>query len=77
MQTCEKSKKKKWIFCKNCLTPFVSGREKKRIFVHTIGFGQTIFWAQTVQTRKNYKNSAFGGNCPKPQMTPFLEKGVF
>ena len=38
---------KKWIFCKNWLTLFVSGREKKtRIFVHTICFGQKIFWAQ-------------------------------
>ena len=39
--------KKKWIFCKNWLTLFVSGREKKtRIFVHTICFGQKIFLAQ-------------------------------
>ena len=39
IQKCEKSKK--WTFSKNCLTLFVSGREKKtRIFVHTICFGQ-------------------------------------
>ena len=42
IQKCEKSKK--WIFSKNCLTLFVSGREKKtRIFVHTICFGQNFF----------------------------------
>ena len=38
---------KKWIFSKNCLTLFVSGREKKtRIFVHTICFGQNFFLDQ-------------------------------
>ena len=39
-------KSKKMDFCKTCLTLLVSGREKKRIFVHTICFGQTIFWDQ-------------------------------
>ena len=40
---------KKWIFSKNCLTLFVSGREKKtRIFVCTICFGQNFFWTKTV-----------------------------
>ena len=34
MQKCEKSKK--WIFCKNWLTLFVSGREKKRAFSCTL-----------------------------------------
>ena len=43
IQKCEKSKKKGF-FCKNCLTLFESGREKKtRIFVHTICFGQIFF----------------------------------
>ena len=32
---------------------------------------------KTVQTRKHYKNCGFSGNCPKPKMKPFLEKGVF
>ena len=45
---------KKWNFNKNCLTLFVSGREKKtRIFVHTICFGQNFFWTKTVQSRKH------------------------
>ena len=33
-------------FSKNCLTLLMSGREKMRIFVHTICFGQDFFWAQ-------------------------------
>ena len=38
---------KKWVFSKNCLTLFVSGREQKmRIFVHTICFGQKCFLDQ-------------------------------
>ena len=38
---------KKGLFGKNCLTLFVSGREKKtRIFVHTICFGQNFFLDQ-------------------------------
>ena len=54
------------------------GRRKTRIFVHTICFGQKCFLGtKTVKTRKNYKNSGFSGNCPKPKMTPFFEKGVF
>ena len=40
-------KQKKRIFSKNCLTLFVSGREKKtRVFVHTICFGQNFFLDQ-------------------------------
>ena len=35
IQKCEKSKKK-WIFCKDYLTLFVSGREKKRAFSCTL-----------------------------------------
>ena len=30
-----------------------------------------------MKTRKNYKNCGFGGNCPKPKMTPLLLKKVF
>ena len=46
--------------------------EKTRIFVHTICFGQNNFWTKTVKTRKNYENSGFIGNCPKPKMTFFF-----
>ena len=71
-------KQKKRIFCKNCLTLFVSGREKKRAFSCTLSvLAKNFFWTKTVQIRKNYKNSGFSGNCPKPKMTPFLWKRCF
>ena len=50
---------------------------KTRIFVHTICFGQKLFLTKTVQTRKNYKNSGFSGNCPKLKLHLFFEKGFF
>ena len=51
IQKCGKAKK--WIFSKNCLTLFVSGREKKtRIFVHTICFGQIFFDQNSVDQEK-------------------------
>ena len=44
---------KKWIFSKNCLTLFVSGREKKpRIFVATICFGQIFLDQNSVKQEK-------------------------
>ena len=78
IQKCEKSKKN-WIFCKNWLTLFVSVREKKkRAFSCTLSvLAKNFFGPKTVQTRKNYKNSGFSGNCPKPKMTPFFGKGCF
>ena len=63
-------------FFKNCLTLFVSGREKNTHFRARYLFGKKNFWPKTVQTRKHYKNCGFSGNCPKPKMTLFLEKGV-
>ena len=76
IQKCEKSKK--WIFSKNWLTLFVSVREKKRAFSCTLSvLAKNFFGPKTVQTRKNYKNSGFSGNCPKPKMTPFFGKGCF
>ena len=48
--------------CKNCLTLFVSGREKKRVFLCTLSpLAKNIIWTKTVTTRKNYKNSGFSG----------------
>ena len=44
IQKCEKSKK--WIFSKNCLTLFVSGREKKRAFSCTLSVLAKIFLDQ-------------------------------
>ena len=45
-----KNQRKRNFWGKNCLTLFVSGREKQtRIFVHTICFGQMFFLIKTVQ----------------------------
>ena len=69
----------KWekrIFIKNCLTLFVSGREKKRIFVHTICFGKKCL-TKTVKTRKTIINCGFRGNCPKPKNDTFSWKRCF
>ena len=42
-------KQKKWIFSKNCLTLFVSGREKKRAFSCTLSvLAKIFFWTKTV-----------------------------
>ena len=42
-------KQKKWIFSKNCLTLFVSGREKKRAFSCTLSvLAKKFFWTKTV-----------------------------
>ena len=69
---------KKWIFSKNCLTLFVSGKgEKTRIFVHTICFGQIFFWTKTVQSRKHYKNRGFSGKLSKSKNDTFFLKKVF
>ena len=68
----------KWMFIKNCLTLFVSGREKNTHFrAHYLFWPKIFFWTNTVQTGKNYKNSGFSGNCPKPKMTPFFWKMCF
>ena len=71
-------KMKKWIFSKNCLTLFVSGRQKTNAHFRA----HYLFWAnnfltKTVKTRKSSKINGFSGNCPKPKMTPFLKKVLF
>ena len=56
----------------------MSGREKNRAFSCTLSvLAKKFFGPKTVQTRKNYKNSGFSGNCPKAKMTPFFGKKVF
>ena len=71
--------KKKWIFDKNCLTRFESGREKNNAHfrAHYLFWPKKLFLDQNSETRKNYKNSGFSGNCPKPKMTFFLKKVSF
>ena len=51
---------------------------EKRAFSCTLSvLAKKCFWPKTVQTRKNYKNSGFSGNWPKPKMTPFFGKRCF
>ena len=59
---------------KNCLTLFVSGREKNTHFRAHYLFWPNIFRAKTVKTKKHNKDSGFSGNCPKPKkkLTPFF-----
>ena len=78
IQKCEKSKK--WIFfCKNCLTLFVSGRERKtRIFVHTICFAQNIFLGpEQCKPGKTIKIVASAEIGQNQKWHLFFEKGVF
>ena len=65
---------KKWIFSKNCLTLFVSGREKKNAHfrAHCLFWPKIVFGPKQCKPGKTIKNSGFSGNCPKPKMTPFL-----
>ena len=77
MQKCEKFQKVDFLQ-KLPDTICVRKGEKTRIFVHTICFGQKFFFGpKTVQTRNNYKNSGFSGNCLKQKMTPFFGKMCF
>ena len=70
-----KIEKNGFFFRKNCLPRFVSGREKNAHFrAHYQFWQKSVFWSKTVKTWKNYKNSGFSGNCPKPEMTPFFSK---
>ena len=73
IQKYEKSKKG---FFKNCLTLFVSGREKNAHFRAHYLFWPNFF-TKTDRTTKHYKNRAFSGKCPKPKMTPFFWKRCF
>ena len=53
------------------------GENKNAHFRCNYLFWPNFFWTKTVQSRKNYKNRGFSGNCPKPKMTPFLWKRCF
>ena len=49
-------KQKKWIFSKNCLTLFVSGREKKRAFSCTLSvFAKIVFGPKQCKSGKAIK----------------------
>ena len=50
---------------------------EKRAFSCTLSVLAKNVWPKTVKTsKKQKKNSGFSGNCPKPKMTPFFEKGL-
>ena len=70
-------KKMDFFFAKKSWHYLCQEGRKTRIFVHTICFGQNMFWTKTVKTSKNKKKSGFSGNCPKPRMTPFFWKRCF
>ena len=53
------------------------GRKNAHFRAHYLFWPKNVFGPKTVQTRKNYKNSGFSGNCPKPKMTPFFGKRCF
>ena len=50
---------------------------KTRIFVHTICFGQKLFWTKTLQTRKNYKIVVSAEIAQNQKWDLFFEKGAF
>ena len=68
---------KKWFYSKNCLTQFVSGREKKNAHLRVHCLGPKSSGPKTLKTRKHYKNRGFSRNCPKPKMALFLGKRCF
>ena len=71
-------KQKKWIFSKNCLTLFVSGRENKtRIFVHTICFGQNFFGPKQCKPGKTIKIVVSAEIAQNQKWHLFFENGVF
>ena len=76
IQKCENQKMD--FFCKNCLTLFVSGREKKRIFVHTICFGQNVLGPKQCKPGNTIKivvSTEIAQN--QKWHLFFLDKGVF
>ena len=76
MQKCEKSKK--WIFCKNWLTLFVSGREKKRAFSCTLSvLAKKFFGPKQCKPGKTIKIVVSAEIAQKQKWHLFLEKGVF
>ena len=69
-------KSKNWFLAKLPDTICQEARRNAH-FVHAFCFGKKFVWPQAVKTKKNYKNSGFSGNCPKPKMTPFFGKRCF
>ena len=69
---------KKWIFSKNCLTLFVSGREKKRAFSCTLSvLAKFFFGPKQCKAGNTIKIGVSAEIAKKQEWHLFLEKGVF
>ena len=68
---------KKRIFGKNAWHYLCQEGIRKCVFSCALSVLAKFFLDQNGENQKNYKNSGVSGHCPKPKMTPFLEKGVF
>ena len=76
IQKCEKSKK--WIFSKNCLTLFVSGREKKAHFrCNYLFWPKFLFGPKQCKAGNTIKIGVSADIAKKTKMPPFLEKRCF
>ena len=76
IQKCEKSKK--WIFSKNCLKLFVSGREKSAHFrAHYLFWPNTFCLAQTSANQETLLKYWFPRKLPKTKNDTFFSKKVF
>ena len=76
IQKCEKAKK--WIFSKNCLTLFVSGREKKRAFSCTLSvLAKNLFGPKQCKSGKTIKIVVSAEIAQNQKWHLFFEKGVF
>ena len=75
IQKCEKSKK--WIFSKNFLTLFVSGREKKRAFSWHYLFWPKFFGPKQCKPGNTIKIGVSAEIAQNQKLHLFFEKGVF
>ena len=76
IQKCEKAKK--WIFSKNCLTLFVSGREKNAHFrAHYLFWPKFFFGPKQCKPGKTIKIVVSAEIAQNQKWHLFFEKGVF
>ena len=68
---------KKWIFSKNCLTLFVSGREKKRAFSCTLSVLAKIFFGPKQRKAGNTIIIGVSAEIAKSKNDTFFGKGCF
>ena len=77
IQKCEKSKK--WIFSKNCLTLFVSGRETKNAHFRCnyLFWPKFFFGPKQCKAESTIKIGVSAEIAKKAKMTPFFGKRCF